>query len=144
MRTVRGLLSWICLVVCSGPAGAASFIVGNPTPSQQAAGVFHGNVYAATAESVLTRIEVHADSAGPCGAALFLHSGPSATGPWTPVWSAARSPGTGAGFLDSGPLQLGVLAGTYYLVGLGMDCTWGLRAMPEDPQTGASVSSRGR
>jgi len=84
---------------------------------------FRSNIYRATAATTLESFEQYLGLSSSCSVTFYVLSGASSTGPWTQLWSSTQTLGAGDAYRPSGPIRQSITPGTYYVLGMGWNCS---------------------
>jgi hypothetical protein len=87
--------------------------------STQNAGLYRGCVYQVDTSVPLKLIEQWLTINAATQLEFFVYSNPTMTGTFTKIFSTTVASGTGTGWQSSGPIDVPLNAGTFYLVGCG-------------------------
>ena len=103
---------------CAGdPCFAGAECMDEPAPGEGRA-----NGYVANGNGTLVEFEQYLGNATGCSLDFYVFSAAAPGGALTQLWRNTV-PGAGTGFQSSGPMNIPIVNGTYYALGVGWNCT---------------------
>ena len=111
--------------VSGGPPGGGVRLraVGDTSSSWSAGPYFRGNAYAVDADSQLRSFAVYLGLESDCDVDFYVHQRAGGGGAWTTVWAGTKAAPAGTGHVRSPAVELDLVAGDEYGLGVGWNCT---------------------
>jgi hypothetical protein len=103
--------------------GASEYSVGSTTTSFNAGPLFRGNGYVADADGFLADFDLYLGRSGACNLDFYVFESNAANGVLTQLWRNTVIAAVGTGYVNSGIVDLPITNGTYYVLGVGWNCS---------------------
>ncbi len=102
---------------------AQLFTIANQSVSSTQGPYFRGNGYVADANGTLVDFEVYLGRSAACNVDFYVYTAGAPDGALSLLWNDTVNAGAGTSYVESGPINVDITSGQYYVLGVGWNCS---------------------
>lgn len=119
------------------------FSIGDQSSSGTLGPYFRGHGYDADADGAVVSFDVYLGRSAPCDVDFYIYEAAAQGSPLTQLWRTTVNAPVGTDYVSSGPANIPVVNGNYYVLGAGWNCAatyyWNNAGTYQNHDTGVGI-----